>query len=75
LTLGTRGGALLYARNFILPSFPTTCSNALANEWPLAALIASAPFCQFPAAPATIILPFTCPGALYTMDLQCNENF
>ncbi|KRZ01181.1 hypothetical protein T11_1354 [Trichinella zimbabwensis] len=62
LTLGTRGGTLLYARNFIVASFPTTCSNALANECPLAAVIAAAPSCQFPAAPAVIILPLACPG-------------
>ncbi|KRZ82245.1 hypothetical protein T08_13981 [Trichinella sp. T8] len=31
---GTPGGALLYARNFILPLFPTTCSIAFPNECP-----------------------------------------
>ncbi|KRZ00845.1 hypothetical protein T11_2963 [Trichinella zimbabwensis] len=56
-TFGSPGGSLLYARNFIAGLFPTTCSNAFANECPLLFASGAAPSSHAPALPARIIFP------------------
>ncbi|KRY43750.1 hypothetical protein T03_4128 [Trichinella britovi] len=58
---GIPGGALLYARNFALLSFPTTCCSAVANECRASLVNGCAPFCQAAAAVDSIILPLACP--------------
>ncbi|KRZ16564.1 hypothetical protein T11_8922 [Trichinella zimbabwensis] len=68
-TLGTAGGTLLYARNFISAAFVTTPVNDTANECPAAAVSAAAPLSQFPGAVERSTLPLACVGPLYNIAL------
>ncbi|KRX51680.1 hypothetical protein T09_3450, partial [Trichinella sp. T9] len=67
---GTPGGALLYARNFALGLFPTTCCSAVANECCASLVNGCAPFCQATAAADSIILPLASPE-LFNNDKSC----
>ncbi|KRX34255.1 hypothetical protein T05_11800 [Trichinella murrelli] len=63
-TLGTAGGTLLYARNFIFGESATTPVNDTANECPLGSVSGAAPLSQFPGAVERSTLPLACVGPL-----------
>ncbi|KRX56754.1 hypothetical protein T09_11879 [Trichinella sp. T9] len=63
-TLGTAGGTLLYARNFIFGESNTTPVNDPANECPAAAVSGATPSAQFAGAVERSTLPLACVGPL-----------
>ncbi|KRZ81791.1 hypothetical protein T08_11352 [Trichinella sp. T8] len=72
--LGTAGGTLLYARNFIFPSFATTPVNDAANECPLGFVSGAAPSAQFPGAVERSTLPLACVGPFVVQQSALSPN-